>query len=121
MIDPSRYFEIKGQVEPLRAHVANIPVALNTTALAAIAGKRIRVMGLMAQGSAAVTTLTLKNGNAGTSLFGPFNIPSSATPNVLFLPVIDAGYFETSTGVGLFADCAGASTIVNLYYVEYAP
>jgi hypothetical protein len=121
MIDPARYFEIKGQVETLNSHYAQITVGSNYAVKAGVVGKKIRIMGLIAQGIGGVSAVVLKDGNGGNFLFGPFNIASSGTPDVLFLPVVHSGYFETSTGIGVFADCAGVAATINLFYVEYAP
>ena len=123
MIDPSRYYEVKGQVEPVRTQPAQLALGSNASVVAAVTGKRIRVLGFTAQGDGSAGRIAFKDGSGGTRLFGPLNIPSSATPETYFLPVIDSGYFETSTGVGLFADVGafGGAVNLNVFYIEYTP
>jgi hypothetical protein len=78
-------------------------------------------MGFVAQGDGGGSKVTLKDGNAGAVLYGPHTFAHSASPAQFLLPVIDPGYFQTSLGVGLFADVATNAVNINVFYVDYAP
>ncbi len=121
-IDPIRVYEINGEVCPLKSAFAVVGVSTNTSLIAGITGRRIRVMGafISSQG-AAVSTFSLKNGSGGSVLFGA-TAPSNAvaTPNI-FLPINDSGYVETSTGTGLFSDVATTAAAITIFYVDYIP
>lgn len=130
MIDPIRYFEVKGQVCPLLA-VANaaIAVANNTQIIAAIpavagvsAAKVIRVMGWSLQSTGAgFPSILFKSNSAGTALTAPIFIPSNAAGLSDRLPIIDTGYFETSAGHGLFVDVTVATINSTIFYITYTP
>lgn len=121
-IDPIRIYQVNGEVCPLKSAFAVVGVSTNTSLIAALTGRRIRVMGafISSQG-AAVSTFSFKNGSGGTVLFGA-TAPSNAvaTPNI-FLPVNESGYVETDTGVGLFCDVATTAAAITVFYIDYIP
>lgn len=121
-IDPTRYFQVKGEVCQMMSAFLSASVANDQTVITAVSGKRIRVMGLqMVSGGAGISTTSLKNGSGGTflaSVTAPAN--TSATPNV-FWPIAESGYFETDTGVGLFIDVGTTACNVTILYLTYTP
>jgi hypothetical protein len=122
-VDPTRYFEIKGQVYVLKSASASPGVGNNSAIITAIALTRFRIMGLMAQSASVSTsgTLTLKNGSGGATLINAFDPPIVTNSNPLILPIIDCGYEETSTGVGLYADVITTGIRLTVFYIAYTP
>ena len=122
-VDPTRNFEIQGQVCTLVC--APIPsstltVGNNRTVVAGVTGKRIRVMGYDAQGDAGISTIVFKSASGGTALTAAQYIPNGATAGLRYeKAIVDSGYFETLTDQGLFADITVAAVNLNLYYVIY--
>lgn len=120
VIDPVRVYEINGQVCPVLSKYTGFAPGANQTVIAAVTGKRIRVMGLHATPSGAGNpSIILLNGSGGTQLFAA--VMQANTVGPLYLPIVDSGYFETSTTTGLFATTATANIDVNVFYVEYTP
>jgi len=132
IVDPIRKYQIKpanaasGQVYPLLSVTFTLTAATNNqTILAAITGppaRIIRVMGGVFQSDANVVGgyMSLKNGSGGTKKFGAIYPSLSSLPPFL-LPVIDSGYFETTAGVGLFADAGPQVMLGTIFYVAYVP
>jgi len=122
MIDPLRVFQVNGEVCPLLCTPVTLAAANAQTVITAVTGKRIRVMGFDAQSTtAANAALNFDSGSGGTLIWGPMNLPLSTDGRFLEKPVIESGYFETVTGVGLFADVATTGAFVNVYYITYTP
>lgn len=119
MIDPTRIFEINGQVCPLLNYPAAIAVGNNRQMVAAASGKRHRVMGWKAQGDTGVSSMALKSASGGTFLTTALTMPSNAAGSFDFLPIVACGYMETLTGEGLFVDVATNVLLINLWYVTY--
>ena len=119
MTDPVRIYEVSGEVCKLQCKAVSIAVGNNATVIAGITGRIIRVMGWLAQGDGGVSKITLKNVSGGATLFGPITVPSSATPSQFSLGVTNPGYFETTSGVGLFADIVTTAAIINVFYIDY--
>jgi hypothetical protein len=120
IIDPTKVFEINGEVCPVKSKYVGFAPGANQTAIAAVTGKRLRVMGFFSTTSAAGNpTLALLNGSGGTVLFAATLQANTVRPTEL--PLVESGYFETSTGVGLFATTTTANLDLTLFYVEYTP
>lgn len=120
-ISPVQKYEIRGQVCPVKSAYLLINIGTNNTVVAAVTGKRIRVMGFIVNGNAGITNFTFKDGN-GASLYSGFG-PNAAAPtaNPFQIPIADCGYFETSTGNALTIDVGVAQIIGNVNYIEYTP
>lgn len=120
--DPIRRFELKGEACKLKSVYLQTTVANNILVVTGVSGKIIRVMGILADSTAAtIAGLTFKSASGGTNILHmvvPAN--SSATPNAL-LPITDSGYTETNTGEGLFVDCVTTAANVTLFYIVYTP
>jgi len=122
IVDPVRKFLVKEQVCQLTNYYLSASVANNQQVVAAVSGKRIRVMGLWGiSGGAGISSCTLKSASGGTALQS-FTLPAntSAQPNVQ-MPVVDSGYYETVTGEGLFLDVATTAALINVQVIIYTP
>jgi hypothetical protein len=107
---------------PIKTVVINgIAVAANQTIVAAVANKRILVVGGVIYSNGAFTQVTFKSASGGTALRS-YAIPANtvATPNVFIVPSILES-FETNTGEGLFADNSAVIAICSIDYIEYTP
>lgn len=85
------------------------------TLVAAVTGKKIRVLAMTIGTSAAANVFELKSGAGGTKVFeAQANITVGFT-----LPFSAVGWFETAAGALLqLVDVAGSTARVNLVYVE---
>lgn len=121
-IDPPRLFEMNGVVLPVLTAGLGITAGTNQQVIAATSGKRIRVMGWIAQGDGGIGTYLFKSNSGGTQLTGGLYCPNGATAGLHhFFPITNSGYFETSTGHGLFADVATATINFTIFYISYTP
>lgn len=87
--------------------------------VAAVAGKKIRVLQIafIPAGTATTSTFNTKPAGAGVAITGAFS-PAASTPVVL--PFSPAGWFETASGEGLSVTTgAGATTVYQVTYVAY--
>lgn len=101
-----------------RKNQAVAAAGTDTAVIAAVAGKKIRVLAvdLDCAGTATVFQFNTKPAGAGTIIVGPFNDAISETKNLGYNP---QGWFETGVGEGLSATTgAGSTTSVQLVYVE---
>ena len=120
--DPLRVFQVNGQVCQLKAAALNSSVANNQQVIAAVTGKRIRVMGGIYQsGGAAVSNIWFKSNSGGARLTADLRVPMIDNGENFFLPIVECGYYETSTGHGLFTDVATDSCNMTVFYIEYTP
>lgn len=123
-IDPAKYFERRGRHSEsliIKTVGVSATVGSNRTVVAAVSGKRIRVMGYQIQSTGATQgAFVLKDGSGGSQLGGSFTAPpSTAAP--MKLEVKEGGYFETTAGNGLFADITTATVQIEVSYIEYTP
>ena len=124
-VSPPKYYEVNGEVCKVLSNSQVHTVGANRTILAAISGRIIRVMGLCLAPSVsnfalgATPSIEVKNGSGGASLM------LLASPNGLngsfLLPIVDSGYCETTSGVGLFTDVNGTNAFLTVFYITYAP
>lgn len=124
IISPPQIYEVNSEVTPVKTAVVTAAVALNQSIIAAITGKRIRVMGLLGFGNATsnVSQIVFKNGTGGSLLTNGIILDNrTVSTKSPVLPVINSGYFETDTGVGLFADVYDVAAAVTVFYIEYKP
>lgn len=122
VVDPTRMFELKGEACKLTSVYLQTTVANNILVVTGVAGKIIRVMGVLADSTAGtISGLTFKSASGGTNIMHmvvPAN--SAATPNAL-IPITDSGYTECNTGDGLYVDCVTTAANVTLFYIVYTP
>lgn len=127
VVDPIRIFEVSkngaAEVSTLLCAVAALGTGINQQVVAAVTGKKIRIMGVLAQSSnAANGTYTFQSGAAGSTLFGPIAAPLVTDPmSPLMLPITDSGYLETNSGDGLYSDIATDSVTLTVFYITYTP
>lgn len=122
IVDPTRYFEVNGEKCKLLCAPLVLSVANDQQLIAAVTGKIIRVMGMILQcSSATVGNITFENGSGGSDLFGPLNIPPSTAGDTFQLPIFESGYFETSSGTGLYGDVVTGGILASLFYITYTP
>lgn len=104
---------------PSKFALANIAASTTDGAVvAAVSGKRIRVVALVAQCAATATTITFnsKPAGAGTAISSAF---ANGINGALVLGFNPAGWFETVAGEGLTATTgSGSATGVTVVYVE---
>lgn len=128
IVDPTRVFEVKtasGGTETCKLLCAGAQhtVGANRTVVPAVAGKIVRVMGMT--GSAEIVTgygsVLFRNGSGGASLTSLIYLYQVGQSPPLFWPITDSGYFETTTGNGLFIDVAVNTVNLNVFYIAYTP
>lgn len=121
VVDPIRQFMSNGEVCTLKSAFLAASVANNQSVVAAVAGKRIRVMGLNWQtaSGAGAGTMQFKSNSGGSALTPAFQVPLQ--PTIDRWPISTTGYFETATGHGLFVDVATQAVTVMVFYIEYTP
>jgi hypothetical protein len=88
----------------------------DTTLVAAVTAKKIRVTSVFLVTSGGANTIRFESGTGGTALTGQFGM---ATTSVLVLPYNPAGWFETAAGALLNLELsAGTSVDGSLTYTE---
>jgi hypothetical protein len=122
IVDPIRKFVISKngsqEVVTILCATANHTVGSDRTVVAAVTGKRIRVMGFSCYNGSSASTYNFKSNSGGTVIFRG---SKSINTTVDLLPITETGYFETSTGHGLFLDVGTAAVDLNVYYITYTP
>lgn len=126
MIDPTRIYQIKGEVSKVLCASGGNTVGVNRTIVTGITGKLIRVMGWIIT---PVTTalpannsyFSLKSASGGTVIMNAMGLLAGVGGNDK-LPIVDCGYAETlATGDGLFMDIVGSDLYWNIFYITYTP
>lgn len=88
----------------------------NNTLVAAVTGKKIRVLAGFFDMSGTLVTMTFQSGAGGTALTGAIGIAQSTTFTMPFCPV---GHFETAAGALLNLSLSGAQQVSGyLVYIE---
>lgn len=116
---PSCIFtDISGQILPAKQIVVDIAAgAANQQIIAAVTGKKLRILGLTAHPVTDNTIVKFVDGSGGLKLIS-FRL-LNAFPNEVF-EFKPEGWFDTSAGVGLYANNKATSiATVSLRYVEY--
>lgn len=106
-------------LSPLKRAKANVAASsTDSTLVAAVAGKRLRVLAMVAVCGATSTDLTFtsKPAGAGTAISPLF---ANAANGGEVLPFNGAGWFETESGEGLSVTTgAGSATGILVTYIE---
>lgn len=89
--------------------------AVDTTVVAAVTGKKIRVLSCFLVSDTASTTARFESGTGGTAISGLMLLGLS---QVLVLPHNEAGWFETAAAALLNLECATGGVDGGLTYVE---
>lgn len=120
-IDPTRTFQINGQVCPLQTAPYSVGVGLNQSIIALVFGKKIGIMGWKIQtNGAAVGAIDFKNGSGGAVIIRGMYPPPSAGGLTCDLPVVGSIYASTGTGVALYADTFTTAQHGNIFYITYS-
>lgn len=120
-IDPTKRYQVNGQVFAIDCAFASFAVGNNQAIVAGVTGRRHRVMGFLLQSqAAAIGTISLKDSNAGTVKILSVG-PSGAAGPPFLLPVIDGGYFDTVTGSGVYVDVFTNAIHLTVFYISYVP
>lgn len=118
-IDPYRIYESGQRVTPVIPSSIAAAVAANTLLVGPTTGDIIRVMGWEAIGSTAVVgAYTLKNGSGGATMVGGLYAPGNGAGISDKHPIVDSGYFELTSGVGLYVDVTVAAINFVIYYIR---
>lgn len=120
VIDPTRIYEVKGQVSKVASSAGNATTGSGKTIVAAVSGSIIRVMGWTLQAQTVAATINFKS-SGGTLLHDIVSLAAATDCKPDRLPMFYSGYFETLVGEGLVADVAGGSVYHNVYYITYQP
>lgn len=97
---------------------ASVDVATlgDNTLVAAVTGKRIRVVALFLVASGGANTLRFESGAGGTALSGQFNLAANGQ---LVLPFNTAGWLQTAAAALLNLELSAATSVDGaLAYVE---
>lgn len=121
IVDPIRKYmnskEGSGEVCPVQSMPVLLTVGVDRQIIAAVSSKKIRVMGWIFNSDAAgVSRIAFKNGSGGSFLAVDYS--SDILPPTK-QDLVDSGYFETSTGVGLYCDLATTDAYVTVFYITY--
>lgn len=106
------------QLTPKFAIVSVASAATDTAIVAAVAGKKLRVLSytLSAAGTITAFQFNSKPGGAGTIKSGILNLPANTAVPTYFSPL---GHFETVAGEGLTGTTGVGSTVTgSIVYVE---
>ena len=88
----------------------------NNTLVAAVSGKKIRVLALFATMTGSAVTIRFEDGADGTALTGQMGPTSGQT---IVLPFNPVGWFETSAATLLNMELSGAQSVDGvLVYIE---
>lgn len=88
--------------------------------IAAVANKKIRVIGMVIHSTGAVTQTSFRSGAGGTAKFYVSTTANTAADS-LVLPPNPYGYFDTDTGVGLYANGGAVTAVVSIRYILIDP
>ncbi len=97
--------------------IISTAVSQTNTLVAAVAGKKIRVLAYAITAETAAGTFRFEDGAAGSALTGVMTIADNAAVVVPFNPV---GWFETSAATLLNLETVGVAAMGHLVYVEVA-
>lgn len=120
-VNPVRKFETDTGAWPLLSVTGAIGVGANSVVLAAITGKKIRVMGWSAVSQGAAGSFQLLDGSGGTVIHHYRGFPALASGLNDDKPLADSGYCETTTGTGLYVTVVTAAVYLTVYYIAYTP
>ena len=120
-IAPNKFFEFaKDGVCEVSTLYTSSAVSANNLLVAAVTGKKVKVVSLTAQtDNAARGVLKFLSASGGTLLWGGF-MPTNAQdpykldPNIL-------GWFETKTGEGLYSTIELQPVFYSIQYIVYTP
>ncbi len=120
---PAQIFRDKDGPCPLIGYAANVGNGTtNNLVAAAVAGKKVRVISMNLNGNSATLFALLKfrSASAGSFIYFPFG-PPAGLPGGQFA-FNPGGWFETTTGDGLYVDGdATTACLTALNYIYFTP
>lgn len=125
-VDPQRKYTnvINGAVDvcEIKSAFAIQGVAANVQLVAAVTGKKIRVMKVTISSTTTATNggVSLLDGSGGTIKWA-FTAPDPAVNSPFTDDFGDSGLFELTTATGLFLTVQTASANVFVEYIEFTP
>lgn len=120
-VNPIAKYEFPSGVSKILAATGAFTAGSDRQVVAAVTGKRHRIMGWIAQTAGATAgSVTMKDSTGGTGMVGPFFAPINTLPP-WSQPIEDSGYYETTTSGGIFVDIATATVNLTVFYVTYTP
>jgi len=120
--DPVRTIEIQGHVYPVLCTGIVAAPGADQTIIVATGTLIHRVMGLTAQSvNAAAGSFNLKSNAAGTVKLYPIFPPLKTVAGPFVLPIVETGYFETTSGHALVCDIVTDNVTINVFYISYTP
>lgn len=120
-VNNTRYLYDENTLKLVKYALATIvPAQTDSALVAAVAGKRIKVLSAVMQcsGATITTTFNTKPGGAGTAISPGFQF---ATNGNVVLPLNEKGYFQTAVGEGLSVTTgasAGTNVGILIAYIE---
>lgn len=120
-IFPARYFESAKEDSPVLSVGAAIAVGNNNQVVAGVSGKRIRVMGWVAQSITGAGQHKFINGSGGAAFTDDHYSPLDTTGTKFDMPITPSGYFETTAGTGLYVNVGTNNLRLTLFYIVYTP
>lgn len=123
-IDPTRIFEIKGQVYKLLVASDVALVGNNKIIVAAASGKITRVMGWLVSNATTTSGVYFSlhsSGGAKIATGVVLNANNAAGYAPGRQPITESGYGETVVGESLQMDIGTDNIYYNVYYITYTP
>lgn len=124
LVDPIRKYAIasqNGQICTLAPAFKSLTVGNDRIVIAAIAGKRFRLMGWQAVSQTATVGSFNLHSASGSAALIVASAPAIGSGNNDRLPIVDSGYLETNTGEGLYSDCFTGDIFLTVFYISYVP
>jgi hypothetical protein len=119
---PAEIFRDKDGACPIFTYTATQAASTNVTWVAAVTGKRHRIIEMLGVSDAAAQLSLNIYSNAVGTLVGRTTLPASTSNTMLKLDFNPGGWFETVTGELLGGSTgAGAQGLVTIRYITYTP
>lgn len=113
-------FETQNEVIPTKyAHLSAATGSSNTSLVAAVTGKKIRVLHISCSATTTETPIAFKDGSGGTELHRIIAPDRALNPPNADRFAGPFGLFETTAGTALVVDVGSGSDVqVNIVYIE---
>jgi hypothetical protein len=119
---PAAIFRDKDGPCEIKTYTATQAASTNVTWVAAVTGKRHRIIEMLGVSDAAAQLSLNIYSNSSATLIGRTTLPASTSNTMLKLEFNPAGWFETVTGELLGGSTgAGAQGLITIRYITYSP
>jgi hypothetical protein len=124
--NPSRVFQHKDQICPLKTYPSEPNIGTDIIVVPAETGKIIRIMGLIAQSrhASSASRFYIKQGVAGSGLPAisvRVYVPPYSGGLFYFMPIVECGYGEGVLSSAIYANVEAQDLQLCIYYISYAP